>query len=307
MREPAASTTLAERLQLRLGPPPTWWERILGAVGGFVIHAWLWIVGRRVRLSEAPYLDGPIGPSGRIGVALYDHLARLHGLTLDLKPSDGLVPDFEVLRSKTFDPSQVHPEIKRFYEHTAGFVLDAWAAASFPMRPMLWLLVRTVSRSVDQLNFPVSPLEVSRGMSSHILAMDDAQGRRVYTGWLRRLAESGRVLYAGFYTTDRAPQYDGACVKVVFPMPYGNATVLLRPENAPNGAFVLLSSGRRFGDPGFYRLRRNGDRLCVSYLRTLRERFFVYVDAEGTLRCDHTVRFCGLPVLTLHYRMAPRT
>ena len=38
-------------------------------------------------------------------------------------------------------------------------------------------------------------------------------------------------------------------------------------------------------------------------LRTLKERFRVYVDDQGTLRCDHTVRFLGLPVLHLHYRI----
>jgi hypothetical protein len=31
----------------------------------------------------------------------------------------------------------------------------------------------------------------------------------------------------------------------------------------------------------------------------------VYLDAAGTLRCDHQVRFLGLPVLRLHYRIEP--
>jgi hypothetical protein len=43
----------------------------------------------------------------------------------------------------------------------------------------------------------------------------------------------------------------------------------------------------------------------VRYLRTLREEFDVYVDDRGELRCDHRVRFLGLRVLTLHYRMTP--
>ncbi len=301
----ASAASLAERLRLAPSPPPTRIERWLGAAGAFFIYAWLWLVARRERLARVPWLDGPIGPEGHIGVALYDHLARAHGLTLGLTADDGLLPDFSSLRGPGFDPDRVHPEIRRFYEHTARFRVDAWAAAAFPMRLFLWLLVRTVSRSVDQLNFPVSPLEVSRGMESHIIAMDDGGGRRVYTGWLRRLAESGRVLYAGFYTTGRVPNHDGACVKVVFPMPGGNATVLLRPEHGDDGSFQLVSQGRRFGDPGFYRLQRRGDRLTVRYLRTLRERFRLFVDQDGVLRCDHTVRFLGLPVLTLHYRMNP--
>jgi hypothetical protein len=294
---------LARRLALRESPPPTAFERVLGGIGARAISAWLWVVGRRLPLERAPFLDGPIGPAGRIGVALYDHIASVHGLTIRTREGDGLVPDFGALGGPRFDPGAVHPAIRDFYEHTARYRLDAWAAPAFAMAPFLWLLVRTVSRSVDQLNFPVSPLEVSRGMSSDVLAMEDSAGLLHYTGWLRRLGIDGRVLYAGFYTTASVTNFDNPCVKVVFPMPGGSATVLLRPENGPKGSFRLVSSGRRFGDPGFYRLRRRGDRLCVRYLRTLREEFDVYVDDGGELRCDHRVSFLGLRVLTLHYRM----
>jgi hypothetical protein len=96
-------------------------------------------------------------------------------------------------------------------------------------------------------------------------------------------------------------------VKVVFPVPRGNATVLLRPEYDSQGRFRLLSVGGGFGDAGFYRvLELDGDRLKVRYLKTLRERFAVYTDAEGVLRCDHDVHFLGITMLRLHYRMRPR-
>ncbi len=41
-------------------------------------------------------------------------------------------------------------------------------------------------------------------------------------------------------------------------------------------------------------------------VRSLVERFRLYVDAESVLRCDHTVRFFGLPVLALNYRIERR-
>lgn len=296
---------LSQRLALRESPPPSRLERWLGGIGAQTIYAWLWLVARRLPVAQAPFLDGPVGPAGRIGVALYDHIASVHQLTIRVDEGTGLLPDFGALGGPRFDPGQVHPAIRDFYEHTSRYRLDAWAAPGFAMAPLLWLLVRTVSRSVDQLNFPVSPLEVSRGMSSHVLGLEDAAGRLHYTGWLRRLGVDGRVLYAGFYTTASVTNFDNPCVKVVFPMPGGSATVLLRPENGPAGSFRLISSGRRFGDPGFYRLQRRGDRLRVKYLRTLREQFDLFVDDGGEVRCDHRVRFLGLPVLTLHYRMLP--
>jgi hypothetical protein len=90
-------------------------------------------------------------------------------------------------------------------------------------------------------------------------------------------------------------------------MPRGNATVVLRPELRPDGSLVLDSSGRRFGDAGFYRVEARGpERVRVWHVRTLREQFHVYVDRHGVLRCDHAVRFFGLPVLKLHYKIFHR-
>ena len=106
---------------------------------------------------------------------------------------------------------------------------------------------------------------------------------------------------------ERTPRQSTPCVKVVFPMPRGNATVVLRPGIAADGAFTLDSSGRRFGDPGFYRLAvRGSDRVRVWQIKSLKERFTVYVDPDGVLRCDHTVRFLGMPVLRLHYKIFRR-
>jgi len=84
----------------------------------------------------------------------------------------------------------------------------------------------------------------------------------------------------------------------------GNATVVLRPELLADGSLILDSSGRRFGDAGFYRMQARGrDRVRVWHLKSLNERFHVYVDGHGVLRCDHSVKFLGLPVLHFHYKM----
>jgi hypothetical protein len=43
---------------------------------------------------------------------------------------------------------------------------------------VLWLLVEFISRRMDQLNFPVSALEVAKGMTSEIPAALFAQSAR---------------------------------------------------------------------------------------------------------------------------------
>jgi hypothetical protein len=95
-------------------------------------------------------------------------------------------------------------------------------------------------------------------------------------------------------------------VKTVFPVVRGNATVLLRPEAQADGSLKLVSSGQRFGDPGFYRITEAGPgRIRVWYVRPLKEVFHVYPDIDGSVRTDHFVRWWGLSVLHLHYHITP--
>ncbi len=142
-------------------------------------------------------------------------------------------------------------------------------------------------------------------MTSRVLPMvDQASGRRIYTGWLRQLAATERVIYTGLYSPERPADFPDPCVKVSFPLPFGSATVFLRPEALPDGSFRLISSGARFGGPGFYRMVEvNEQTWKVRFIRTLREFFHVYLDKEGTLRTEHVVRFLGFTVLRLLYKM----
>jgi hypothetical protein len=143
-------------------------------------------------------------------------------------------------------------------------------------------------------------------MSSEIILMKKGDVLR-YAGWFRKLAKNGHVIYTGFYMTETPPLGDGAYVKVVFPMPDGNATVILKPSNDGDSGFALASIGRAFGDAGFYRVQRAGDRLRIWRIASLHETFRLWVGDDGRARCEHDIRFLGFRVLTLHYRMMPVT
>jgi len=289
-------------------PRVGWFVRMVAAIGARFIYALIWLFGRTHRREDIAWLVGPMG-GPVIGDAPYRDVAAEEGLSVERGASDGgLVPSFEQLRSATFDPAGAQPLVREFYEHTTAFAMDVWARSYFPASIGLFLLVSTISRQVDQLNFPLSPLDTAHGMVSEIITLRRADGSVRYTGWFRTLAKQQRVLYTGFYMTERAPNLDVPCVKVVFPMPRGNATVVLRPQLRDDGSFILDSSGKRFGDAGFYRVQaRDAERVRVWHIRTLKEYFHVYTDERGVLRCDHSVRFLGLPVLTLHYKMFRRT
>jgi hypothetical protein len=280
----------------------------LGAIGAALIRLWLRLFGRTVTRAEAPWLDGPMGPAeGVIGDRPYDLVAEREKLTVDRKPDiAGLVPDFDVLQGAAFDVPNVDREVRRFYEETSRYHLEVWSHAPFPGRLFLWLLVSTVSRRMNQLNFPVSAIELARGMTSDVFPLRDALGKVVHTGWFRRAVDSGRVIYTGFYSNLAPPGHASRCVKVVFPLPRGNATVILKPL-LEDGRFRLISAGKRFGDPGFYRMMEiEPGKWKVRYLQSLQEFFTVFTDDEGVLRCDHQVKFLGVTMLKLHYKMTRR-
>jgi hypothetical protein len=276
---------------------------IVGTCGELFIKTLIRLCGRRYAPHEAPWLAGPIGGAA-IGDRPYEEVARAEQLSIERQATmGGLLPDFAGLASASFDPARVDPRIRDFYENTARYRLDTWATAWFPARIALWLLVTTISRRVQQLDLPLDGLDTARGITSEIILLRDASGAVRYTGWFRRRLDDGRVLFTGFYMTQRVPRDDTPCVKAVFPMPDGNATVVLRPVN--DGAGLRLTSvGTGFGDAGFYRLHRSVDGVRVWRVAGLHDTLRLYVDQEGCVRCDHSIRFLGVGVITLHYRMA---
>src|ERR1700686_3796337 len=201
------------------------------------IHPWVRLTGRLVRKSEAPWLAAPLGGRERIGTGIYERVAETEDLEIRPPPDAGLLENFNVLRGANFDPDAVHPDIRHFYEHAAGYQLDVWSEVSLLGRFFLWLLVEFISRRMDQLNFPISSLEVAKGMSSEVVQLlEPVSGRIVYTGWLRRLKSSGHVIYAGLFSTVQVPGELNPCVKVTFPCD-GSANVYLCPVAHPDGSF----------------------------------------------------------------------
>ena len=277
---------------------------VIGSVTATGIRAWVRATGKRVARREAAWLECPMGSPGRIGAEYFARLAECERLTILPAAGHGLLPDFAALRGVGFDPDRVCAEVRDFYEHTSRYDLAVWSEAPILTRFFLWGLTTFVSRRMDQLNFPISSLELAGGMTNEILPMVSESGERVYTGWLRRRAADGGVVYAGLYRTGRPGAHPDPCVKVSFPLPMGSATVFFRPEAQADGSFKLVSSGSRFGDPGFYRMVEAGpNHWRVRYIRTLREFFHLYVDGQGTLRTDHKVRFLGLTVFRMHYKL----
>ncbi|MCI0528384.1 MAG: hypothetical protein L0Y56_13170, partial [Nitrospira sp.] len=136
------------------------------------IRTWIRFFGKRVNNQEELWLYGPTGTPERIGAEFYQNFIR----SLDLEyrvnePNSGLMGDFKRLAGAFFDPEQVNPRIRDFYERTVNYHLDTWSQWSWIFRPFGWTLISLVSRRIEQLNLPISPLETSRGMTSDVIQL----------------------------------------------------------------------------------------------------------------------------------------
>ncbi|GEM_PF-2061648 len=153
------------------------------------------LTGRKVQRKDAPWLECVLGKPGLIGTGVYQQIADQQGLNLSMSPDAGLIPDFSALRGPSFDPGAVHPRIRHFYEHAALYHLEVWSEVYFAGKFVLWLLVEFISRRMDQLNFPISSLEVAKGMTSEIMELRErSSGRLAHTGWLVRSKEFDRAV-----------------------------------------------------------------------------------------------------------------
>ncbi|MES2570791.1 MAG: hypothetical protein V4710_12165 [Verrucomicrobiota bacterium] len=253
-----------------------------------------------------PWLAGPIAPTTGIGPDYFAALADAEGLLLHQPNSGaGILSDFATLRGESFEPSSIHPGVIRFYEQTSAYELDAWAEWCGLFRPFGWLLAVLFSRRLQQLNVPLSGLDTSKGLTSEVLQfIDPSTGLSRHTAWFRRLRGSGNVLYAGFYSVCTLPGRADPCVKVVFPLPNGNAIVVMRTECLADGSFVVTSAGNGFGEPGFYfTVHGNPCTIWARYVRALRESIHVFPAENGFIRADHVLTYFGMTFLRLHYRM----
>jgi hypothetical protein len=264
---------------------------------------WVRITGRCFDPDMEAWLMAPAGDPAGIGESFFEVLARDKGWVVDDgSEGRGLLDDMSLLRSSAFDPSRLHPDVVAFYQRTSDYAVDVWSEWSALFKPFGWMLAALFSRRLEQLNVPLGGLDTSRGMTSRVLKLRDEHGRVQATAWVRRLHATDRIIYAGDYAVGPIPRLGIPGVRVAFPLPNGNAVVLMRPEVQADGSLVLSSAGEGFGDAGFYfTLHRPG--YYARYLKSFQERIHVYAAEAGQVRADHTLNLFGLTFLRLHYKL----
>ena len=301
MNRPPIERTIIEK------PEPTSANTIEVALGNSLqwsIQRWVAWSGKKVRILEAPWLEGPVGDE-YIGAEFYRSYAREASLEAVVDEDAGLLPDFDDLAGERFDPSQVRPEIRDFYERTARYDLDvqvAWGGL-FQHPPLT--LICLLGRNVGQFDIPLSTSTVA--MENELIRLEDPlTAEAPYVGWFRRSAVTGEAMLAGLYTTCELPRARGRFFKGIYPLPGGSATMIFRPENRPDGSLAFLSDGRRFGEAGYYRVHRTAPGALRVTSVPIEEAVHWSVDSEGSLNAIHKFSFLRSRFLTLRYEISRR-
>jgi hypothetical protein len=263
----------------------------------WITQYWNITLGVKASPDGDAWLLGPIGAVNESASQFIQRIAAQEALTVRRNiPSSGLVESIDDWAVS------VSPRVKDFYKKTSDFRLSVTMAWRPGFGTLGYLVAKLFSRRLQQLNLPqTSSSDIA--FDSEFLQLTDGNGRNQYTIWHRSIRDTGEVVFFGIYSTCRIPSGE-LCVKVIFPLPCGSATVIFRPQSDQHGNLLLVSSGKRYDDPGFYFIVQDGQgSLWKHYLSSFRERIVVSEGCDGSLTAEHTSHLWSFLVYRMKYKI----
>ncbi|MES2767275.1 MAG: hypothetical protein V4642_15470 [Bacteroidota bacterium] len=255
---------------------------------------WAILWGKKIAPKDFPWLIGPFGDLGGIGSNFINQLAEKEGLTIDRsKKPQGLIPSIDLLNLSESELSNLSQKVIDFYENTSQYNLKLTVQWN-PFFKVFGVLVNKLfSNRINQLNIPITNFKNTESVRSEIISLIDPKTHQVkYTIWLRTNTSNNQVIYSGIYGTCTLPS-GKTCVKAVFPLPKGNATVIMNPTVGLHGELMLDSSGKNFGDAGFYFLINDSQgNYWSQFIGSFRDQLVIgtennLLSAEQTLTLWH--------------------
>ncbi len=266
--------------------------------------------------SRAPRLGIPFS---RLKSRRYigpDYFSRMQPASASGNEPCGLVDNLDTFQRSDFDPSQVSPEIRSFYEQTDKYdlvVQPRWTTG-FQWSGRIY---RRLARRMGQMCLPVSRLG-SELVKSQILPIDNRwDGRNNVRAWVRTYAASGEPVYVAAYSTHS--EGSQTYMNIAFPLPWGNITSILRLDPIPTGrpgddglVLTTLSHRASMGDQGVYFMNQLLPiRLPIN--ETIRVWPATAADSpidrdkepQATVVARHEMWIFGIKFLTLDYLLFP--
>lgn len=268
----------------------------------WITQQWVILFGQKIDTLKHEWLLGPFGGINGIGLKYIKELAHNENLLIDSQEKGkGLLDSIGHLGLSEHDLKKLSPDVIDFYENTSNYDLVLKAKWN-PIFKVFGLLVKIIfSNRIEQLNVPIKDLEGSMGLTNQIIKLVDSQTNKVKrTVWLRTFKSTGKVVYSGVYGTCVLPN-GPTCIKAVFPLPNGNATVILAPRVGQNGELILDSSGQKIGDSGFYFLLMDSkSEIWTKFIRSFKDTLVVGSE-NGRITATQTLTLWNLTVLRFEY------
>ena len=270
----------------------------------WVTQQWVILHGKKINPEDFPWLIGPFGNLDAIGEDFIHQFAEKENLIIQKdSESKGIIPSMQKLNLTEAEFSNLSKSVIGFYENTDNHNLQ-FSIHWNPFFKFFGILINKLfSNRINQLNIPTQNIDDSESLKSEIINLIDANTTEIkYTFWFRSIKSSGQVIYSGVYGICTLPS-GKTCVKAVFPLPNGNATVLMNPSVGKNGELILDSSGNRFGDAGFYFLLKDSKgEYWSQFISSFRDRLIIGSEND-LISAEQTLTLWHLKVLAFKYKI----
>lgn len=265
---------------------------------------WVILWGRKINPSEHLWLIGPFGELNGIGEDFIYQLAQKENLIVERNlPEKGILNTIQALHLSEKDLNNLSTEVVDFYEHTSNYKLN-FKVNWNPLFLFFGILVnRLFSKRINQLNIPTKNIKKPKVLTNEIIKLIDPETNKIqYTIWLRKFKSSGKVIYSGIYETCNLPS-GTTCVKAIFPLPKGNATVIMKPSVGANSELILDSSGEKFGDAGFYLLLNDSKgNFWAQFISSFTDKLTVNASGKYVI-AQQTLNLWNIKVANFNYKI----
>ncbi len=265
---------------------------------------WVILWGRKINPSDYAWLIGPFGELNGIGEEFIHQLAKKENLIVERNAdSKGLIDSISALNLAEEDLNRLSDKVIDFYEKTSNYKLRFHVKWNPFFKLFGYVVNRLFSQRINQLNIPTKNIKDQENLTSEIVELRSIENRQIkYKIWLRKVESTGKVIYSGIYSTCKIPN-GTTCIKAIFPLPKGNATVILKPTVGENNELILNSIGKNFGDAGFYFLLNDSlGNFWSQYIKSFTDKLIVS-EENGNLNAKQTLRLWNLNVATFKYIM----
>ncbi len=263
---------------------------------------WVILWGTKINPIDYPWLIAPFGNKNGIGEDFIHQLAAKENLIVQRNlRSQGLIQSIDELNLSEGAWNKLSKQVIDFYENTSDYQLRLTVKWN-PFFKFPGILVnRLFSHRISQLSIPIQNNIHAESLKSEIITLVNPTTQSVqYTIWLRMDPVTNRVMYSGIYGTCVLPSGQ-SCIKAVFPLPYGNATVIMEPSVGDRGELILTSSGKKIGDAGFYfQLSDSKGNHWTQFISSFRDTLVVSA-SEEVVTAEQTLTLWKCKVVQLGY------